>query len=225
MARQQGKRFYCAWIGCTKSYTTKASLAEHTRKHTGELLRCPEIGCKWRGSITAKTLSDHRKTAHQTLETNALVCQWRGCRHKSLPKNMRRHENKCRLKPLSWGLVLQKDLPAGVRVNEFQFDAGLIDIEPQQIADPLPDASNTGINTVAMAIQTPPEQQVLQAVLRDGVVNTMESNLDSTDPSSTGLLRLDLGPMSISSEWSSSDRSFGDYFNRVIAQEPLFYTI
>lgn len=138
---------------------------------------------------------------------------------------MRRHENKCRFKPQSWGAIPQKELPGGVLVNEFQFDARLIDIKPQQFADPLPDAADTGINTVAMATQTPPEQQVLQAVPTPEDVLPTATNWGPTDPTSVEYSGDDSAPMGNDPMLFSYEPSFEDFFGEWAAEFPGIFDL
>jgi len=77
---------------------------------------------------------------------------------------MRRHEYTCRLKPLSWGNIPQRELPIGVLVNAFDFDANRVDITNQQFADPLPADANADINNLAVVIQPAPVQLVQDVV-------------------------------------------------------------
>jgi uncharacterized Zn-finger protein len=86
-----GKRFWCSWARCEKSYRCADSLKKHTRFHTGKVFACPWEECAYK-ALSLSTLSIHSRV--HTGE-KPFICPQVGCGYSSSEQgNLNKHMRK-----------------------------------------------------------------------------------------------------------------------------------
>ncbi|KAK5054616.1 hypothetical protein LTR84_001507 [Exophiala bonariae] len=124
-------KYVCTVGGCKKSFTSKPSLGEHLRSHTGEKLFCGQDGCQYTCS-GLKTMRLHRANKHPTEDTSLIFCRWESCQYNSSRSdNLKRHQPNCSRRPQIWRPVPDQDLPSGIRVTRAHHD----DVRRQQFGE------------------------------------------------------------------------------------------
>ncbi|ELU12929.1 hypothetical protein CAPTEDRAFT_223151 [Capitella teleta] len=168
LSHNQERAFKCDEPGCGKAFITPQRLLVHQRTHTGEKpFKCEEPGCD-KAFTTKGNLGNHVRLHSGERPFRCEQCDWAFAEKSSLKKHLVKHSGK---KPFSCDFCSQEFTQSSSRT------AHLKRCHPEKMADKkkrqqnkLPSDSGMKLNTViSMESNTPCNELVLQAFVRDGI--------------------------------------------------------